>query len=652
MFWIWLGEVLKIVFIRVLYGHRGHQFTHGVLGVRDQYCSGRGASWMWRSSVLQCASAVASGQRCYQHAVHTAWDDVELYADKASEEEAWHRMPFAWTGGRSTWSSVAFVVPFAERQFDAAVRWIQRALPSACGHGEGHGQVPLALYVNTRFTPPMVLRILRDIRDSGAIGRCLTSSVYFLEARLDGATDRYARNSWLSERDSAGTGNMFYPLLLSSSFLRTAMSPSRPRGVMRRRHRHQRHQMHITAHALPILVRDRQSRRAPGVPASAGPPRGHGRVAARLDGRLTTAQSQRRRGAVVALTVSSTGALDAHQRQRVVSGGRWRVRRVAVAHLATIWHLRLRYGHRPLFSLAGDTVRDGRLLAAADAGAIARVSLRAREERLVGQYVEKRRTLNTGATSAVPPLVVETGGVYPHDTPSTRHRRPVFPVRRASRCPLRISINLRCGLPRCTLRTRQGHTASSVRTPEPRRTSHSTESPKPEGVLAAPRRNRLLEPPSTPGHERRFGGSGRLVANRELARTLGEHRATSDVCPSLAVSADPPSVAHGSGSRHDLPRIAGGVRPLRGVEGRTEYRPPRPGRLVPQYAAGPFTVGENGRGRTVVLHDSGRVAGRVGAADQKGVPAAGQAVPSRQEPGRQTCRAQVPRGGTRARSAE
>ncbi|KAK4534697.1 hypothetical protein CDCA_CDCA02G0722 [Cyanidium caldarium] len=231
MFWIWLGEVLKIVFIRVLYGHRGHQFTHGVLGVRDQYCSGRGASWMWRSSVLQCASAVASGQRCYQHAVHTAWDDVELYADKASEEEAWHRMPFAWTGGRSTWSSVAFVVPFAERQFDAAVRWIQRALPSACGHGEGHGQVPLALYVNTRFTPPMVLRILRDIRDSGAIGRCLTSSVYFLEARLDGATDRYARNSWLSERDSAGTGNMFYPLLLSSSFLRTAMSPSRPRGV-------------------------------------------------------------------------------------------------------------------------------------------------------------------------------------------------------------------------------------------------------------------------------------------------------------------------------------------------------------------------------------------------------------------------------------
>lgn len=237
---------------------------------------GRAASscwWRWwrrsvvfRSSVDGCSSPVAAGANCVAHEVMLPWMEPSSLGSA-------RRLPFTWTDSRKLMASVAIVVPFAERQLDDDVLlpWVRhhvRLAARALRHG-GSG-VPqhdalLAFYINTRFTAEHVRRIeaamlaaaaaaADDADDHGectdiaasrggraanaTLGRArrvspeaqaaeargvglawpFAPTVHYLEARLhrDPASDRYARDSWLSERDSPGTGNMFYPLVLNN----------------------------------------------------------------------------------------------------------------------------------------------------------------------------------------------------------------------------------------------------------------------------------------------------------------------------------------------------------------------------------------------------------------------------------------------------
>jgi hypothetical protein len=114
------------------------------------------------------------------------------------------------------------VVPFAKHQLRAVEGWIRWNLPLACSPNEtvpSSTRTVLALYISTTWDTSTCEHLVEILSRVGGYAwhTCLEPVVYFIEAALDTNEDRYARSSWVSERDSAGTGNMFYPLIFTAS---------------------------------------------------------------------------------------------------------------------------------------------------------------------------------------------------------------------------------------------------------------------------------------------------------------------------------------------------------------------------------------------------------------------------------------------------
>lgn len=226
--WRVLLQLCKVLLARLLFGRRLELYTHGFWGLEDHFIAGRGRLLLERLAppvdVLLHDSRLLPGRTTLGN-----WNRAGIAPDERAHDR--HELVvegFSRALRRNLTSELEpegrrlLVVPFARHQLDAVDRWIRWNLPLACFPADvvpASARTVVAFYISTTWDAAASGRLLETLSRVGASawGSCLEPDVYFIEAQLDARADRYARSTWVSERDSAGTGNMFYPLLFAAS---------------------------------------------------------------------------------------------------------------------------------------------------------------------------------------------------------------------------------------------------------------------------------------------------------------------------------------------------------------------------------------------------------------------------------------------------
>jgi len=260
-------QLCKILLTRILFFHRAGLFTHDLAGIENRNLDQRDKQWGMVRLLSPYAVLQSSGSE--GPATATAWYNGSSPWNAATPRNAfmvapgnaWFNESFPWTlltprhilhrrvsedipdsmkrSSMDRSSSMrqthargqVIVVPFAKHQFEAVERWIHWNLPLACPVETAErtsSQTVLAFYINTIWDSDLYLRVVDALRKATAPTwpSCLDHAVYLIEARLDSTADRYRPSSWLSERDSAGTGSMFYPLVFALSLAAAGGKPA------------------------------------------------------------------------------------------------------------------------------------------------------------------------------------------------------------------------------------------------------------------------------------------------------------------------------------------------------------------------------------------------------------------------------------------